>query len=238
MTLGAGCDFTCQWGSVNNILFRKGLRPGSDSVIVVYSADYKPQGNSYLSIYGWFQNPLVEYYIIESWGSWKPPGNSTKKGTVETDSGKYDIYQNQRTGESIEGNKTFTQYWSVRTAKRTSGTITCGNHFAAWKKAGMTIGKFYEVSFNVEAYQSSGGTADVKVAMYTKTSDIVPAVWFFRKPASSVVPLYNNTPVMLYNALGQKINGLSESTRPGQHPVIFNAPDGASGVFYSFPSNK
>jgi hypothetical protein len=68
MTLGEGCNFSCQWGQVNNILFRKGVRPGSREMIVVYEADYNPQGNSYLSIYGWFENPLVEYYIIESWG--------------------------------------------------------------------------------------------------------------------------------------------------------------------------
>jgi endo-1,4-beta-xylanase len=166
MTLGDSCNFTCQWGSVGNILFRKGIRPGSKKQVVIYSADYKPTGNSYLSIYGWFKSPLVEYYIIESWGTWKPPGG-TSKATVTTDSGTYDIYQNQRTGPSIEGNKTFTQYWSVRKVKRTSGVITCGNHFAAWEKAGMTIGTFYEVSFNVEAYQSGGGSADVKAFMDT-----------------------------------------------------------------------
>jgi hypothetical protein len=170
MTLGDSCNFTCQWGSVGNILFRKGIRPGSKKQVVTYSADYKPTGNSYLSIYGWFKSPLVEYYIIESWGTWKPPGG-TSKATVTTDSGTYDIYQNQRTGPSIEGNKTFTQYWSVRKVKRTSGVITCGNHFAAWEKAGMTIGTFYEVSFNVEAYQSGGGSADVKAIM-----DTVPRV--------------------------------------------------------------
>jgi endo-1,4-beta-xylanase len=235
MTLGAGCDFSCEWGSVNNILFRKGVRPGSKAVIISYSADYKPQGNSYLSIYGWFQNPLVEYYIIESWGSWKPPGNSTKKGSVTTDSGTYDIYQNQRTGESIEGNKTFTQYWSVRTAKRTKGVITCGNHFNAWEKAGMTIGKFYEVSFNVEAYQSSGGTADVKVTMFTDSTTVGSV---FRTPGNSVLSNNINTPSILYNILGQKIDGFSGPKIAGQHPIIFNAPDKASGVFYSFPASK
>jgi hypothetical protein len=73
-------------GQVNNILFRKGIRPGSRKQVVVYSADYNPQGNSYLSIYGWFENPLVEYYIIESWGTWRPPGSPQKvrlKQTVE-----------------------------------------------------------------------------------------------------------------------------------------------------------
>jgi hypothetical protein len=102
MTLGEGCNFTCQWGQVGNILFRKGVRPGTRNQVITYTADYKPTGNSYLSIYGWFKNPLVEYYIIESYGTYKPGGAS--KGTVETDSGTYSIHQNQRTGPSIEGN--------------------------------------------------------------------------------------------------------------------------------------
>ncbi|MBN1604688.1 MAG: glycoside hydrolase family 11 protein [Chitinispirillaceae bacterium] len=238
MTLADGCDFSCQWGSVNNILFRKGVRPGSEKVIIVYTADYKPQGNSYLSIYGWFKNPLVEYYIIESWGSWKPPGNATRKGTVETDSGKYEIFQNSRTGASIEGNKTFQQYWSVRTAKRTKGTITCGNHFDAWKKAGMTIGSFYEVSFNVEAYQSPGGQATVQVKMYKSLEEMISTSTFFSRQAAPVLPLKNNAPIMLYNSLGQQVDGFSASVRRGQQPIILNPNNGASGVFYSHQSKK
>ncbi len=199
MTLGPGCDFSCEWGSVNNILFRKGLRPGSRDVSISYSADYKPQGNSYLSVYGWFQNPLVEYYIIESWGTWRPPGNFSKMGTVISASGTYEIYSNSRTGESIEGNKTFTQYWSVRTVKRTCGVITCRKHFDAWEKAGMTIGKFYEVSFNVEAYQSPGGSADVKIKMYTDPTAVSP---YSSRLVPSVVPLNSNDPNALFNIIG------------------------------------
>ena len=165
MTLGEGCNFSCQWGQVNNILFRKGVRPGTRDEIIVYDADYNPQGNSYLSIYGWFENPLVEYYIIESWGSWKPPTDKTVRGTFESDGGTYDIHANSRTGASIHGNTTFQQYWSVRRQKQTSGVITCANHFKAWEDAGLSIGDFYEVSFNVEAYQSPGGQADVVVSI-------------------------------------------------------------------------
>jgi endo-1,4-beta-xylanase len=235
MTLGPGCDFSCEWGSVNNILFRKGLRPGSREVNISYSADYEPQENSYLSVYGWFQNPLVEYYIIESWGTWRPPGSFGKKGTVISDSGTYEIYSNSRNGESIEGYKTFTQYWSVRTVKRTSGVITCKNHFDAWEKAGMTIGKFYEVSFNVEAYQSPGGSADVKVKMFTGSIAVSP---YSPRLVPSVLSSSNNDPSVLYNIIGQKMDGVLKITSTKQHSVIFNTPDRASGVFYSFPEKK
>ncbi len=168
----AGCmtntanGFMATWTNAQgNYLARKGVRPGSTSPIVTYSADYNPNGNSYLAVYGWTQNPLVEYYIVESWGSWRPPGDQAEMlGTVTSDGGTYDIYRSERVNQpSIEGNKTFYQYWSVRQSKRTSGTITVAQHFDAWEAYGLSMGTFYEVSMVVEGYYSSGN-ANVSVS--------------------------------------------------------------------------
>jgi endo-1,4-beta-xylanase len=156
--------YSVNWSNINNLLGRKGKRPGSKSNIITYEATYTPNGNSYLCVYGWTRGPLVEYYIVDSWGSWKPPGGSSM-GTVSCDGGTYDIYRTQRVNQpSIDGTATFYQFWSVRTAKRTSGTITVGCHFDAWAAKGLAMGNLYEVSMTVEGYQSSG-TADVKVSM-------------------------------------------------------------------------
>ena len=57
---------------------------------------------------------------------------------------------------SIQGDTTFKQYWSVRTSKRTSGTISVTEHFKAWESLGMPMGKIYETALNVEGYQSNG----------------------------------------------------------------------------------
>lgn len=156
MSLNSGATFYIDWSNIGNLLARIGVRPGASNQSVTYGVNYQPNGNSYMCVYGWSQNPLVEYYIVDSWGSWRPPGEGYK-GSVNIDGGTYDIYETTRYNKpSIEGDTTFKQYWSVRQSKRTSGTINVGQHFAAWASYGMNMGSLYEVSFCIEGYQSSG----------------------------------------------------------------------------------
>ncbi len=163
MTIKGGGTFECWWENIGNALFRKGVKfdctqtyQQIGNISIDYGVDYQPNGNSYLCVYGWTRNPLVEYYIVESWGTWRPPG-ATSKGTITVDGGTYDVYETTRVNQpSIDGNTTFQQYWSVRTSKRTSGTISVTEHFKAWEGMGMQMGNLYEVALNVEGYQSSG----------------------------------------------------------------------------------
>lgn len=163
MTLTGGGTFSCQWSNIGNALFRKGkvfdatkTYSQMGNITIDYGCNYQPSGNSYLGVYGWSKNPLVEYYIVESWGTWRPPG-ATSKGTIYVDGGAYEVYETTRYEQpSIEGTKTFKQYWSVRTSKRTSGTISVTEHFQKWAGLGMYLGNLYEVALNVEGYQSSG----------------------------------------------------------------------------------
>jgi hypothetical protein len=167
MTLKDGGAFSCEWSNIGNALFRKGKKFDETktyqeigNISVNYDCDYQPNGNSYLCVYGWTNSPLVEYYIVDSWGSWKPPG-ATSKGIITVDGATYDVYQTKRINQpSIKGTTTFDQYWSVRSSKRTSGTISVNEHFMAWEQMGMPMGKMYETAFTVEGYKSSG-KADV-----------------------------------------------------------------------------
>lgn len=163
MVLTGEGTYTCGWKDINNALFRIGRKFDATStwqdigtITVDYGADYYPVGNSYLCIYGWTRNPLIEYYVVQSWGNWRPPGGEAI-ASVEIGDSTYDIYETQRVSQpSIDGTQTFRQYWSVRKGKCTEDTVCLTDHFRAWEDLGLELGNLYEAAVTVEGYQSSG----------------------------------------------------------------------------------
>ena len=180
MQPGAG-NFTCSWSGIENFLARMGKNYDSKkqnyknigtNIVLTYDVEYTPRGNSYMCVYGWTRTPLMEYYIVEGWGDWRPPGDGAeRKGTVTLNGNTYDIAKTMRYNQpSLDGTATFPQYWSIRqtsgsknnTTNYMSGTISVSKHFDAWSKAGLDMsGTLYEVSLNIEGYRSNG-SANVK----------------------------------------------------------------------------
>lgn len=115
MTLGPKGRYTVRYTLAprNNLVVGRGWRTGSATRTIGYHAKRFELGtNSYLGLYGWSVDPLVEYYVLKNWGSgFKPPGQDAKSiGSVESDGGRYAIYRTERVQQpSIRGTATFVQ---------------------------------------------------------------------------------------------------------------------------------
>ncbi|EAU83009.1 xylanase A [Coprinopsis cinerea okayama7 len=168
-TNGPGGTFSIQWSGNGNLVGGKGWNPGIVNRVISYNGTYMPNGNSYLALYGWTRNALIEYYVVESYGTYNPASAAQRKGTVTCNGASYDVLSTWRNQQpSIDGTATFEQFWSVRNPKKQpggpiSGVIDFPCHVAAWERAGMRLGSshYYQV-MALEGYFSSGwGTITV-----------------------------------------------------------------------------
>jgi len=164
MILAAEGRYGTQWrlSGGGNIVAGKGWRTGTSDRVVHYRADsFVPGSNGYLALYGWSRAPLVEYYVVDNWGGFEPPGEGAQVlGTFESDGGTYRIYRTLRVEKpSIEGTQTFPQFWSVRTERRPLGAdqrITFANHVRAWRAAGLELGTMDYQVLATEGFGSDG----------------------------------------------------------------------------------
>jgi len=164
---GVGAAYKATWNNSGDFLARVGLQWNETKTFDQYGtigADFSYTrtgtggGFSYIGIYGWSNDPLVEYYIVDDWFRGGPPtGGGTKKGSFDVDGGTYDVYTHTHNNQpSIHGNQTFPQFFSVRQTPRQCGHISISEHFKKWASFGMNLGKMYEAKILIEVGGGSG----------------------------------------------------------------------------------
>ena len=175
---GGGAAFRTEWNNAEDYLGRVGFfmdegKPYTDyknlyaDYNYIRSANGTGGGYSYISVYGWTKNPLVEWYIVEDWFGEGILNSSeilgTCKGDFKTSDGvEYKIYKNTRpagSGNILGDGEAFPQYFSVRQRANNSpdtpmcGSIAITEHFEKWDTFDdMKMGdELYEVKFLIEA---------------------------------------------------------------------------------------
>lgn len=160
MTLGSGGNYGLSWSGVNDVVGGKGWNPGSartDGYNVGYANGYNN-----ISIYGWFTNPLAEYYVVE-FGS---NANGSNRGSVSSDGHTYTTYEHQQVNQpSIQGTQTFNQYIDQWGGSSTGSnhTVTMSNHINHWKSLGMSVGNYNYQILAMEAWGGRSGSGNATV---------------------------------------------------------------------------
>jgi hypothetical protein len=205
---GGGYAFRAEWNNPTDFLGRLGYfwsktgKKWSQFQNICADFNYTRSENgtgggySYIGIYGWTWNGMMEWYIIDDWFTAGKLGPSTicankcsSLGTVEVDGGVYDIYTNERpagSGSIDDSKPAFPQIFSIRrdmdTKRRQCGTYSIKKHFDAWSKI-SNISSFignntYEAKFLVEAGGGTGWFELSYLKMYQTTGEcgiVVPA---------------------------------------------------------------
>jgi endo-1,4-beta-xylanase len=182
---GVDANYSANWTAASDFLARAGLAfdstktPAQLGTITAQFAEtfteVPVQGATskiYVALYGWTLDPLMEYYVIEDYGTFVPGPTAsdgsarTNYGTLTVDDGTYDIWALPVTDRpAITGDHmNFTQIFNVRQVRRKCGQISLSEHFAKWNAVGLTLGKLEEAMFLMEA-QNNSGTINVRATV-------------------------------------------------------------------------
>ena len=166
--------FSASWGpNSGDFLAHVGLDYNGTSSYTTYGkilaqfAESKSGSTVYSSVgmYGWLQNPCVEWYIVED--SFQSLPTEMSSVTTTIDGGTYYLVKQTTTGaagaNACSGSvSSWTQILSIRSTARECGTITVSDHFAAWANQGWSVGDLSSIHINLEA---GGGTGSIQFPM-------------------------------------------------------------------------
>ncbi|MBR3268179.1 MAG: glycoside hydrolase family 11 protein [Oscillospiraceae bacterium] len=99
-TLGNNGTFSCEWDGVYNYRAEVGQRfsqfdsfAGVENLAFSYSANINIRGNSYYGVHGSFGSDMPEIFVIEGWGTSRPPGAQNFIGKGFARNKIYDYYE-------------------------------------------------------------------------------------------------------------------------------------------------
>lgn len=241
---GNTAAFKATWNNSADFLARDGFQWNETKTYDQYgtiTADYAytktgtAGGYSFIGIYGWSNNPLVEYYIVDDWfGSGSAPtGGGSLKGTFTADSGTYKVYTHQQVNQpSIHGNTTFMQFFSIRQTPRQCGHISLTDHYNEWKSLGMELGKMYEAKLLIEA---GGGSGSIDYSVGTMSSGTVTSISASPKALPEIARgaeiSLGNGQSGVFSVLSLNGTVLRSVRRSGGEPAILSTSDLPKGLY-------
>ena len=180
--------FSANWNSPGDFLARLGLwfdetqthqQIGEIGADIKFTRQGSGGGFSYIGIYGWTLNPLVEFYIVDdafggpprTFGATQaPPGGNA---TFSADGGQYEIRTAFRgNAPNITGqNADFLQIFSIRQGARSCGHISISEHFRQWESRGLTLGRMKEAKIVVEV---GGGNSNGSISFSHANVSVTP----------------------------------------------------------------
>lgn len=163
----ADCAFKAEWNNSNDYVARCGLFWGKEientpsykdldgdiHAEFSFTKTGKAYNYSFIGVYGWSKDPLVEFYISEdTYNSIAAPWNTEKIGSAEIDGAIYNFYKGTMLNNPsiFDDKKQFVQIFSIRQTKRQCGHISVSEHFKAWEKLGVKTGPLYDCKIVVE----------------------------------------------------------------------------------------
>jgi endo-1,4-beta-xylanase len=156
-TEGPALHFDVKWDRRDEMLVGYGWRNGMERNIT-YSGTHDANSHSFVGIYGWTSNPMVEYFVVDRFVTQNPAAAGKPQGSFESDGSTYLVYKTTRyNARAPDGTtQTYDQYWSIRANRRVGGTVTMKNHLRWWADKGLPLGKLEWQLVVVQGYYSKG----------------------------------------------------------------------------------
>ena len=107
----AGGNIYAKWNNPSDFVVGLGWSQGTANRVINFGGQYTSTSSSYLTVYGWINSPLTEYYIVENY-SYDPctVSGSQVVGSVTSDGSTYKVCKHTQVNQpSIQGTSTFGQ---------------------------------------------------------------------------------------------------------------------------------